>query len=353
MGAPAWTAAHEERALSAVVPALGMNLAGLRAAFDAVAASFPGGVEAAATSMTSTTVRDFIVKLPLTRDMPSMRHWMEKEGLAADVSAPANVFIMHTYGCSYGKLVETVAAWEAEQASVGEPGPYFYYFRPVINDYVNGEDGPHCHAAIRNTSRTLCILDWDNPTVLRRIWCMYEASCVLASATSFELAMHPADKAKMLSQLDADPSSITALIRSVDALKAEAYSPLELERLHPQIAARPGGHAAVNHLFTTALAFSFASACLTRAMAASASPGEGEGKPALDDAAVAACTLLLTIARDSLREHHSEVRTLHADSGNVFIALAEGSVAECDAVSSMLIQIADLMGDGPAGSSKP
>lgn len=255
----------------------------------------------------------------LDETAPSFRDWLEKTGRAAKISGVANVFVLHSYQCSFENLISALSAWETEQ----HDGPYFHYFRPVINDYVTmpgaafllegrpTSDYEHCEAAVRSTGQTVCILDWQNPSVLRRVWCMFEASCCLLAGTRFTVIMHPADEARAATDVQTDVDAVIARICSVNAEAAEAFMPSDLDIMQPLIARRPGGHAAVNRLFSTAMCLCVAAACARRLA------GAGECSRPCDDSisiTLLACTRLVRMSCDLLRGTIASVRRMHTDA---------------------------------------
>lgn len=265
---------------------------------------------------------EFILRLPLNETVPSLLHHLQRQAGTDRISKDANVFLLHSYACSFGKLLDTVANWERQHRALGVACTPFYYFRPVVNYYVPlpGVESRTCHAAIRSTRRAICILDWENPSVLRRGWCMYEASCCLLHGASLTVAMNPADEAIAASEAARDTDGIIARISAVASESAEAFKPSDLESMQPVIASRPGGHAAVNRLFTTAIALCLARVCIHRSVLPT---------DALHDCSTAArrgaAVQLLQLATSLLHSESTLVRHMHAEAVRLL------AHAHCDA----------------------
>lgn len=105
--------------------------------------------------------------------------------------------------------------------------------------------------------------------------------------------------------------------------------------MQPVIAARPGGHAAVNRLFTTAAALCIARVCIQRSMLPAIDPIHSRPDAALQ----AAAAQLLRLAVNLLQHEDALIRRMHADAVRLIVTarcpgtahLHSELVGNCDA----------------------
>merc|ERR1711976_112709 len=115
---------------------------------------------------------------------------------------------------------------------------YFCLRQSVDDDFSPDE----VETVIKDIGHTVVLaMPWSDPTVLRRIWCLYEIYCTVKQGAKLQVHVVEGEKCAFLEALTSDYGSIMATFCSIDVLQSQASDPEDREKILRLITDMPGG----------------------------------------------------------------------------------------------------------------
>ena len=181
----------------------------------------------------------------VTAALAGQRLHPETVGDTAQCAGDATCLISHAWSATFLDTAHAVIEWGEAQPQPSEVFAWMDVFAdnhhvppPTSRENWDAAFG----SAVGDIGTTLLVLTpWDDPSVVRRLWCAWEFVCTVAGGGALELLLPPREKARLDAALETD---IDAMRRLVDNLEGRRHGEAAgSEQLQPEPERAGGGGA--------------------------------------------------------------------------------------------------------------
>jgi tetratricopeptide (TPR) repeat protein len=165
------------------------------------------------------------------------------------VGAEANIFVSFAYSDNFLELVESLEEYLRNQSDFAVDTVYFWFDMFVNNQWEAAEHDFEWWAttfrtAVKSIGHTVLFLSpWDNPTMLKRAWCLYEISC----SETISVVLSPKQMSSFMDVLTTNATSVNWLLFQIDLEKSDCFLPTDKQRIFEVVRSMEGGFAKLNN----------------------------------------------------------------------------------------------------------